>query len=421
MKTKINPIFGLLLISALILLAGCEYEGPTAMYNQPYRQTDRPIINSIDPAEAVGGVNLITVTGENFSETYDSNCVYVGKNYIENGKEKYASEKVEIVDFSPTSITFRRPNIFSDSAVIKVVSYQAHVFDSLYPYRITEPYEVFGGFTITGNQLDAVAVDRDENVYVVQRNLPRMVYKITPDGERTELGDQGTNITDAMLAPDGNLVLLTGRTAILKMNISTGVAEDWATSEKRVKFGDFDAFGDLITGGTNTGLFVLAPDMSETEVDDYSKFDIYDVRVYNGAVYVLAKNTKPDTLNPVLAPEFGVWKNMTASDPGGFGEKELVLDWGDTGIYANSTVYDMTFTSNGKLIVATDYTDPVFLYDLESGAKDVFYKSIIPSSVIQTVWGQGNYLYMIQYSAESSLYDLIRVDMGAPGAPYYGR
>lgn len=423
MKTTIQIISCKLFVGVLILLSGCEYDGPTAVYNQPYNQDDPPRIDAIDPPEATGGVNLITITGANFSENFDSNMVYISNNYFENGEEKTIAGQAEITDVSMTSLTFRRPNIASDSAMIKVLNYEAHVYDSLYPYRITQPYELFGGFTITGNQLDAIAVDQDENVYVVQRSLPRMVYRISPDGVKTELGDQGTNVTDALIAPDGNLVLLTGRRNVLKMDPATGTVEDWYENagRARVQVGDFDAHGNLITGGGRTGLYVLAPDMTETEVDDYGNFEILDIRVYEGAVYVLAENTRPDTLDPVLAPEMGIWRNTTAGDPGGFGEKELVLDWYDTGDYANSMVYDMAFTSDGKLLVATDHADPLFLYDLETGTQEIFYKSIIPSSVVHTVWGGGNYLYMIQFLEEPRVWDLYRVDMGSPGAPYYGR
>ena len=416
----------LLPAGVILFMTGCEYDGPTAVYDQPYSQATPPVIDAIEPAEAAGGVNLITITGQNFSENSDDNRVYISNIYYEGNEKKTRAEKAEIVDFSTTSISIRRPGLFGDSTVVKVVNYQAHVYDSLYPYRITQPYELYGGFTITGNQLDAVAVDQDENLYVVQRSGPRMVYKVSPGGEKTELGDQGTNITDAMLAPDGNLVLLTGRSTVVKMDVTTGVPEDWymfSSSRTRVKFGDFDSYGNLITAGTKTGLIALKPDMTEGLIDDYSDFDILDVRVYQGAVYVLAENTSPDTLDPVLAPEIGIWRNTTAADPGSFGEKELVLDWATTGSYDSSGVYDMTFSSDGTLIVCTDNTDPVLLYDLESDTHETFYKSILPSSMVHAVWGQGNHLYMIQFLEEGDTrkWDLYKVDMGTTGAPYYGR
>ena len=73
MKTRQLVKLFLFVITFVVIITGCEYDGPTAMYYQSYEQTLSPTINQMDPVEAVAGANNITIIGENFSESAEKN------------------------------------------------------------------------------------------------------------------------------------------------------------------------------------------------------------------------------------------------------------------------------------------------------------------------------------------------------------
>jgi len=384
----------------LLLLTGCEYEGPTAVYYQAHLSTPSPSINRITPPnEAVPGVNYITIEGQNFSAVPDQNKVY------------FDGYQAEIVSSSTTAITVRRPNKVGDSTTVAVVNNSALQVAKHGPYKIKPVLSTYGQF-LQGDQLSAVAVDAQENVYVVQRT-PRTVYKVNPDGEKTILGEAARTVTDAMLSPGGTLLLLMNNRMIGQINVETGEYSEWVNLSKRVAFGDFDSNGFFYTGGSNTDLLIIAPDLSTRLFGVYAQSDIRGVRVFSGYVYIFAENSRPTEDEPALA----FWRHPFGDSPGTLGEKELVLDWATTGEYAASEVKDFTFSADGVLYVGTDDVHPLFMLNPDQ-SQDILYKGILPAYTEQIVWGNGNYLYIIQGGDK---WDLLRVDMGAPGAPYYGR
>jgi len=347
----------------------------------------------------VPGVNYITIEGQNFSAVPDQNKVY------------FDGYQAEIVSSSTTAITVRRPNKVGDSTTVAVVNNSALQVAKHGPYKIKPVLSTYGQF-LQGDQLSAVAVDAQENVYVVQRT-PRTVYKVNPDGEKTILGEAARTVTDAMLSPGGTLLLLMNNRMIGQINVETGEYSEWVNLSKRVAFGDFDSNGFFYTGGSNTDLLIIAPDLSTRLIGVYAQSDIRGVRVFSGYVYIFAENSRPTEDEPALA----FWRHPFGDSPGTLGEKELVLDWATTGEYAAAEVKDFTFSADGVLYVGTDDVHPLFMLNPDQ-SQDILYKGILPAYTEQIVWGNGNYLYIIQGGDK---WDLLRVDMGAPGAPYYGR
>ena len=95
-----------------------------------------------------------------------------------------------------------------------------------------------------------------------------------------------------------------------------------------------------------------------------------------------------------------------------------MLDWSKTGEYAESTIYTFTFSADGLMYIGTDYVQPVMILDPNSGEQDILYKDILPTYVAQMKWGTGNNIYTILGGEE---WNIIKVDMGKKGAPYYNR
>lgn len=382
------------------ITTGCEYDGPTAMYYQPQKQTVTPVIQSIDPEEAGPGVNYITIRGINFAENPLKCAVY------------FDGYKAEVVSNSSTEIQVRRPNRSGDSVAVKVVNYDALEIASR-KYKITPVCEPYGGFlssALTKAELAAIAVDKDETVYVVERYESKRLYKILVGEEKTEIGTAGVTVTDMIVAPDGNLLLMSNAKDILKKDVNTGEETVWVSVPKKVSYGDFDSTGCFYAGGNKTDLYVIQPDLSVTPTGLYSKYNIQDVRVHNGYVYILAENSTPEPGNPRL----GIWRHPIRAD--GLGERELFLDWAQTGEYTGAKPKEIEFSRNGTLYIGTDYTHPILMITPDQ-TKDILYKGIIPTSASRLTWGNQNYLYMIQ----GGNWNVLRLDMGELGSAYFGR
>jgi hypothetical protein len=91
------------------------------------------------------------------------------------------------------------------------------------------------------------------------------------------------------------------------------------------------------------------------------------------------------------------------------------LDWAQTGEFANSTPACLTFSASGTIFIGSDYTHPILILNSD-GTQDILYKNIIPDDATKLVWGNGNYLYMILDGSEKNV---LRIDMGMHGAPYF--
>ena len=373
-------------------------------WDQPYTPPPTPVITGVEPADvAPAGVNTITILGENFEENAEDNLVY------------FNNVKADVISATSTQITVYRPNLVSDSAEIKVVCANALVVAKKGPYKLDPVMERFGSF-VDNNEIAAIVVDADENVYAIQF-IPLVVYKVTPDGEKNILNDMGGTPFGAVMGPDGNIILFLNNKQIFQMNTATGDSSVFAEVSKNMRCGDFDEYGNLYTAGQRSDLFVV-PSGSNTgdAIGVYSRDTISWIRVFNGYVYLLVELRSPDADNPELA----IWRHQILDANGTLGSRELVLNWMETSEYLDTEATPLTFTfgADGTLYVGSDHPSPILMVSPD-GTQSPLYKDILPSSAADLVWGNMNYMYMALTSDTENT--LIRIDMGVDGAPYYGR
>ena len=341
-------------------------------------------------------MNYITIMGSNFSTVLENNKVY------------FDAYEAEITTATSTTLTVRRPNIAGESTV-KVVNLQGFNYATFGPYMVNAAYESYGDYD-GANGFTSMTVDRNENVYSFHIN-PRSVYKVTPDGEKTVIGETEKSITDALVAADGNLVLLFKNAEIHKMDVNTGVESPWVDVGEKVAFGDFDSNGNLYSGGIKTDLVITKTDETSTTLGVYGSDRINAVRVFNGYVYLLVDLNKSDEQHPDLA----IWRHQILDANGSLGAQELILNWEETGVFAESDPLDFTFAQDGTMYVATNNTYPILVVNTDN-TQDILYKDILPEQALTIVWGAANDLYMVQDGAEI----LLRIFMGKPGAPVFG-
>jgi hypothetical protein len=383
------------LAALMLLLAGCEYDVAEPQWTKDHTNPPETEITSIEPAEGAGaGVNVITINGNNFAAEQERNRVY------------FANIEVEVLNGSASSISVRRPNLVSDDAMVKVVSYDALIVAEFGPYPVSQVHELYGNF-IENLPLAALTIDQDENLYVVE-STSRNIVRIKPSGEKTLVGVGNGAVSDLKISPTGQLIVLFNNREIQQVNPDAAVdtAAIWVEVPSRVKFGDFDSNANFYCGTRSSDLItVKGSDLSSTKLGVYARDEIFDVQVSGGYVYVLVEARSTE-------PAMAIWRHAILDANGNLGDQELVLDWSQTGEYAESVPTGFILDAGGNLYVSTDYVDPIFVL-YSDGTQDIYYKDILPTPISQFVWGNGTYLYMI-WDGDSDK-NVIRVDMGVEG------
>jgi hypothetical protein len=382
-------------ILCFIFINGCEMDVAGPIWDKPYTVPPTPTITSVVPAQAAAGVLTITINGEDFASAPGFNSVY------------FDNISSEVISSTSSSIVVRRPNLVTDSAVIKVVSSQANSAVKYFPYKVEQVMERYGNFdeNIT---LSVIAVDNQENVYVIEGNN---VHKVSLDGTKSVFATANRSSYDAILGLDGNLYLLGNNRAVDKVNLSTGQVTRWTQmpSGKNVRYGDFDDHGNFYAGGNKTDLVVVGTNLSAKPASGYyAGFDILAVRAYTNYVYVVAKNTAyVDTAK--------IFRHQIDTS-GSLGAQELVLDMRTSGDLSLRTIKGISFSTAGIMHLATDAVNPIVTYNPANGNIDYLYKEILRPYCKSFYWGTGNFIYMINGDATAGeAWTVYRVNAGING------
>jgi len=399
---KFSKLLMILLISAIFLLVlllinSCNIDVAEPIWEKPFTNPLTPKITNVVPDQAVAGVNIITINGENFANSTGINDVY------------FDNTSAEIISSSSTSIVVRRPNVVTDSAVIKVASNQALTAVKYSPYKVEQVIEKYGDFSANVT-LNVLVTDNQENLYIIEG---RNVYIVTPSGEKRIVATANRIALDARIGPDGNLYLTGNNRAIDKVDLTTYEVSRWIQmpSGKNVRYGSFDDNGYFYTGGDKTDLLVVEPDLTvKPAAGFYSGFDILSVRAFNNYVYVVAKiSDYTDTAKIYRHP-------IDAS--GNLGAQELVLDMRITGDLSSREIKGLTFSSTGIMYLATDAVNPILTYNLADATVDILYKEILHPYCKAFCWGAGNFIYMINGDTTAGEeWTVYRVNTGKTGIP----
>ena len=189
------------------------------------------------------------------------------------------------------------------------------------------------------------------------------------------------------------------------MDVETGTTETWATLSSRVITGDFDSYGNFYAAGKKSDLFVInPPNQSFHKIGVYAEDNILRVHVVGNYVYILVALATEDEDNPDVV----ICKHEILDDVGTLGERQIVLNWTETGDFAESQVFDFTFTKSGMMLVGTNNAYPIMIIDEEQN-QDIMYKDILTNSTECMTAGNSNYIYMVISGEE---WNLLRVDVG---------
>jgi hypothetical protein len=409
----------LVLASLITVITGCKYDAAAPLWDKPPATTIAAIIDSVSPARATPGVNIITIYGKNFTGAYDTSTVhsFTGQDtsIVYNGVY-FDKVPADIVEVSSTVLKVRRPNIATDSCAVQVTPDIALTGDKFGPYKI-DPVLVQSSAYALNTELTIVVVDQDENFIVIERNS-KNVSKVSPSGVKTKIDSLRTDVPmDAKISPlDNNLLYMTGKIpagnkVIRRMNLTTGSVESWKTlpstmSGQGARFCDFDKDGNFYTGGKTGGLIVVSTQGQVTTTKYYTNDEIFAIRVYDGYVYVASR------LSSSISDPIKIWRH-TVDASGTVGPQLPVLDMGTTGVFSGRLIRNISFSLDGTIYIGTNSTNPILVVTPQG--VDYFYKGIIPTcSKYFSSWGNGTNLYLIAGDGTSAnQYVVCKIDMGA--------
>jgi hypothetical protein len=262
-------------------------------------------------------------------------------------------------------------------------------------------------------QIGAIEIDRNENLYFVDQTSLE-IRQVTPAGVKKVINTARTLVTDIKFAPSGKLLLIMQtRNFIDQVDTASGTRTPWVyLNQSNYYYGDFDVNGNFYLGGRGRPLYVIGPDTSKKTISEYNTDIIIYLRVYNGYVYTLTSNSTG--LVSVL------WRNKILDASGNLEGKVQLLNL--SGGEFPSSPQKFTFSASGLLYITSNDSlgRTIVTYDLNNGQMETLYEAIIPKSIpMRLVWGTGNLLYL-SVSGDGK-YDILRIDPGTTGAPYYGR
>jgi hypothetical protein len=371
------------------------------MWDKPAAGTAAPVITQIVPADsAAAGVNTITIQGQNFADVQSDNLVYFG------------NVSANIISSTSTAIMVLRPNLTIDTCTVSLVSNNALVVAKKGPYKVTRVIERFGAL-VENLQMNAVAIDNAENVYVIEGVAPFSVFKITPSGDKTTIGVVTRAPSDAKIGPNGNLYyfnsIFPNTKEIHMVNVNTGRDSLWYTMSpvKNVITGDFASNGYLYTGGRRSGIVVVRPNRTQRADGYYPTDTIQSVRVFDNYLYVAIRS--------------GIWRHSII-DTSLVGAPEPVLDL-THGIFTSHLVKAFSFSADGsKMYIGSDSPDPILVVDMATKTAEILYKGIIPNNCKHLCLGTKMYAAIGSNTVTPAVeFTVYRIDVGVSGAPYYKR
>lgn len=402
MKKHNRIIYLAALITLGFMIYGCNQESAPSLYQEKDAGAT-PVISSVLPAnEALAGVTDITINGANFSTVKEDNLVYFG------------TAKATVLEASATRLLVKAPNLIKNDLDLKISVKGAEKFSTAVKYNLLEAVGVYYAFAKGVDNPMAVAVDKDENVFVSLTD--KGIKKISPSGVLSDFAPKGGEsfFFDLKMGPNNILYGTRNLRAIFQIEAGKPSAtfQTVPTGISLIAL-DFDADKNIWSGGSGGKFYSITTSKIVTEFPmDYT---ISALRVYNGYLYVAGKS----------ATEEAIYRYKINSNTS-LGDREKYFDIGAAYGLQKVKVGGLAFSSDGDLIIGTDQSDAFILY--RSGTASSLYPGVISPYARSISWGTSKNMYYVREVTEIGAtgtatisYSLIRVDMQKLSAPYYGR
>ena len=407
MKT-VTKTLSLLLVffTVAAIFVSCKNNYPSSIYDPNAKYNPDPVITDVTPKFGLAGIDTITIVGKNFSSNPEEDRVF------------FNGEKAEVLSATPTQVTVKAPNVPSDSVQIKINVKGALLFGHYEYIKLEYASIEYGNFSNYDNT-SGLACDPDENIYVVLTT--KKIIKVTPDGEKQDYGTASfIKATGTKWGPGGYLYMLRGNRTIYRVPPGGGHDEKFIPNVGgRIYDLDFDQNHNLYVAGKADSIIAVNLDTkAHFGAAAYVKFFIWNVRVYDGYVYVVGLYNGTDTTIPKLA----IWRNQILSADGKLGPNELVVDWATLAKTKEALPLSITFSEKGELFIGASEGDAITVYNMKTGTSHPLYPGVIYPPTLYMTWGNSNYLYVNRHDEhDAAKRRIMRYTMKENGAPYYGR
>lgn len=390
MHSVLNRTY-LLLAGVLLVGFGCDTGPAPSLFDPDAQSAPDPVIASIEPAgAALAGVDILTITGQNFAPNRDDNLVF------------FDEERGEVIEATASQLRVRPPNLPKPELGVRIAVLGAENFSNTIPYRLDAAAEAFGN--IAGfEEPFALTSDAEGNLYVSLLSDGRSagILRMAPDGARSTFVETTFKWDGLAFGPDGLLYAARGVRALFRF-AEGAPQETWAVvsnTSERLSTLDFDEQGNVWTGGNSANLYRIAPDAG---IETFPfEANVRDLVVFNGNLFVAA--TQADGTSKV-------WR-FPITDAG-LGNAEEYFDV--TGQYG-AEAFALAFATNGDLFIGTDAADPI-LEVLADRTPAALYPGILQPAAVAFAWGAGTSLFMTQGKTDLTEPDLVRIETRREGA-----
>lgn len=386
----VDKAVALTVLAVGVFLSACDSGPADSLYDPDATNAPDPVITSVEPAgAALAGVDVVTITGQNFSETPEQNLVYFG------------AARGEVIEASPTQLRVASPNTPAE-VEIRVSVIGAENFSNAVQYELEPASERFGSLADFEEPF-ALATDDDGNVYVSLFSDGRSVgiVRITPDGTRSTYVETTFKWDSMVFGADGLLYTVRGVRAIFRF-AEGGAQQTWVVlpdNSATLTAVAFDDDGNLFAGGDNAVIYRVAPDQSVSEYGFEAK--VAALTVFDGYLYAVAEQ----------AGASKVWRFAVS----GSGELGPAEEHFDVTAFNSATATSLAIAANGDLLVGTDAAEPIVLVRPD-GSGETLYPGVLEPAARSFAWGTGTSLYMSRAATSNTTADILRINTRREGA-----
>ncbi len=360
---------------------------------------------SILPSEfALSGVDVLTLTGENFSTDPAANQVF------------FDEVRAEVIEATATQLKVQAP-LLSEAELprtdiqVRVSVIGAENFSNALPYRLDPAAATFGDIE-PFEQPFALVTDAEDNVYVTLfvNALPEGVVRVSPAGERTPYLDAAFKWEALGFDADGFMYGVRNVRAVFRYPPGGGAQETWAVlpdqSDRLVTL-DFDANGNAWIGGASR-VHRIQPDGTVRTSDLGGT--IRAVNAFGGDLYVGGGRDEVQA----------VWRYTPGGD-GTLGNETQVFTLPAS--HPTATIRALALAEDGTLYVGTDASEPLdAVFEVApNGTASILYPGVIQQPVVSFAWSTGTALYMAHdaYRVGDTAFggNILRIETRRQGEP----
>jgi sugar lactone lactonase YvrE len=380
MKNRLKWIGWIVFCCAAVWFAACE--GPSQPEYGPKNQDPNPTgktaasLTEVNPSEAYLK-DIVTITGSGFDRTPRFNFVAFG------------THTGTVVEASETELKVRAPNLSGEAVKIRVAVKGSEFWSNEIDFAFKNAVEIVDEEIVWPNGVD---VDADGNVYVGSA-ADGMIYKITPEGEKSEFAEVPVNGA-IRFGPEQYLyVCVKGESKIVRVAPDGSAVEDVVELDAEPVYFDWDANRNLYIVGNGVGLYRLDASGALTFQDSVANGK--SCRVFGDRLYLT-----------------DIWDGRILRydiTPEGLANREVIFE-GDSPA-------GVEFDAEGTMYYTLAWETSLYLLGAD-GSEGVMYDGEL-ATPMRYLTAHGKFLYIV-YPGWGDVGQVIRVYLGVEQAPNHG-